>query len=394
MDTQAASSRKILLAVTGLSPQVLTETLYALAVLAPDPWIPQEIHLVTTLEGKQRAELALLSEDPGWFHRLLRDYGLPPIAFDGDHIHLLTDASGQPLEDIRTPADNERAADAITELVRQFTADAENVLHVSIAGGRKTMGYYLGYALSLFGRPRDRLSHVLVSEPFESSWDFFYPTPYSRVIQTRDNALADCRDAQVTLADIPFVRLREEVPERLLRGQARFSETVTAIQKAQQPPRLQIDLENRRVIASGEVIGLEPSCLAFYAMMARGRLKGLHPQRHDSEGLAARYLQEYRRLVGENSGEYERAEKALGCDDLKEWFEQRKSKTNRAIRQALGRRLAQGYEITATGKRPKTRYTLPLPPEAIEFVGSGKLAAEDKIANDQNNPDTTIEELP
>ncbi len=382
-----------MLAVTGLSPQIITETLYALAVRIQDSWIPHEVHLITTTEGKRRAELALLSEEPGWFHRLRADYELPPIDFGADHIHLLKDDGGHPLEDIRTPADNERAADTITELVRRFTEEPDSALHVSIAGGRKTMGYYLGYALSLFGRPQDRLSHVLVSEPFESSWDFFYPTPYSRVIQTRDGSLAECRDAEVTLADIPFVRLREEVPERLLRGEARFSETVAAIQKAQQPPRLVVDLGNRRIIAADEALPMEPADLAFYAMMARGRLKGLHPQRHDSEGLAQRYLREYRRLVGQDGGDYERAEKALDGHDLKEWFEQRKSKTNRAIRRALGRRLAQAYEIIATGKRPKTRYTLALPPEAIEFVGSGKLDSSSITTSEKENVAASMTEM-
>lgn len=37
------------------------------------------------------------------------------------------------------------------------------------------MGFFVGYALSLFGRAQDRLSHVLVSDPFESLTDFYYP---------------------------------------------------------------------------------------------------------------------------------------------------------------------------------------------------------------------------
>ncbi|MGF1642988.1 MAG: CRISPR-associated ring nuclease Csm6, partial [Thiotrichales bacterium] len=165
---ESTAYRRILLAVTGLSPQVVTETVYALACHPNEPWIPHEIHLITTREGAERARLALLSGEPGWFHRLRRDYSLPEIAFNTGHIHILSDASGLPLDDIRTPTDNERAADQITDHLRRLTADPGSEVHVSIAGGRKTMGYYLGYALSLFGRPQDRLSHVLVSEPFES----------------------------------------------------------------------------------------------------------------------------------------------------------------------------------------------------------------------------------
>jgi CRISPR-associated protein (TIGR02584 family) len=81
------------------------------------------------------------------------------------------DAQGQPLADIRSVADSHQAADQITKRVRALSADPDCALHVSIAGGRKTMGYYAGYALSLFGRRQDRLSPGLVSEPFESNLD-------------------------------------------------------------------------------------------------------------------------------------------------------------------------------------------------------------------------------
>jgi len=57
--------RKILLAVTGLSPQIVTETLYALAVGQDTPWIPDEIHLITSCEGAERARLSLLDPVAG-----------------------------------------------------------------------------------------------------------------------------------------------------------------------------------------------------------------------------------------------------------------------------------------------------------------------------------------
>lgn len=220
--------RRVLLAVSGLSPQIVTETLYALAVAAEpaERFVPTEIHVLTTTEGAQRVRLALLSEQPGGFHALRRDYGLPPITFGDAQIHLVPGADGQPLPDIRDEADNARMADAITALVRDITADPASVLHVSMAGGRKTMGYYAGYALSLYGRAQDRLSHVLVSAPFESSFEFYYPTPASRVIQVAGGRLADAATARVSLAPIPFVRLRPLLPPALLDGSAGFAEVV------------------------------------------------------------------------------------------------------------------------------------------------------------------------
>ena len=48
--------RRVLLAVTGLSPQIVTETLYALAV--ERCWIPTEVRVITTLQGAEEIGLA------------------------------------------------------------------------------------------------------------------------------------------------------------------------------------------------------------------------------------------------------------------------------------------------------------------------------------------------
>lgn len=363
-----AFPRRILVLVSGLSPQVVTETLYALAVQARPPWIPTEVRLLTTAEGAERARLALLSDRPGWFGQLVADYGLPTIRFDADCIQVVCDEAGRPLADIRDLGDSRRAADQITDLIRRLTADPDCALHASIAGGRKTMGYYLGYALSLFGRPQDRLSHVLVSEPFESSWEFFYPAPAGRVITTRDNKLADAAEARVTLAEIPFLRLREGLPKRLIEGTASFGESVAAAQRALEPPELVIDLPGQRIRAGGEPVILTPSVLAFYSLMARRRLRGLHAARSDTEGLAGQYLHEYRQIVGEMSGDLERAEKALATGMSMEDFDQRKSRTNTALEQALGPQLAAPYLIQGDGARPHTRYGLRIDPGSIRYA--------------------------
>jgi CRISPR-associated protein (TIGR02584 family) len=368
-----AHPRRILLAVAGLSPQILTETLYALAVAADPPWIPTEIRLITTSEGAERARLSLLSADPGWFHRLLKDYRLPAVPFGVEDIAVVTDAEDRPLPDIRDLGDNARVADQITETIRAITADPDCALHVSLAGGRKTMGYYAGYALSLFGRVQDRLSHVLVSEPFEQSWAFFYPTPYPRVIETRDGKLPDTQSARVTLAEVPFVRLRDgAVPERLLSGQASFGETIAAAQRALQPAELVINLAARRIQAAGETIDLPPAPLAFLALMARRRQKGLHPARWNTEGIAEQYLSEYRRIVGDHGAECERVEAALAKGMTKDDFDQRKARTNRELIRALGSQLAAPYLIQADGARPHTRYRLTLDSGAIRFADLGR----------------------
>jgi len=365
----ASFQRRILLAVSGLTPQIVTETLYALAADEFAPFVPTEVHLITSAEGARRAELSLLSDDLGWFHKLCKDYHLPGVKFDRSHIHVMRDAKGQPMNDIRSPADNRAAADFITAQVRSITADSGCALHASIAGGRKTMGFYLGYALSLFGRPQDRLSHVLVSEPFESSYDFFYPTPYSRVLQTRDGQLADTAMAQVTLAEIPFVSLRHGLPTNLLSGVASFNDTVAAVNASMAPAQLTLDLAHQRILASGREVVLPPAELALLAVFARQTLQGLEPLAAPTKDVpdviwAKRYLREYRRITG-TLADIESTERALKDGMDGDYFSQRKSKLERRLKAALGPAAA-AYRIDDGGTRPR-RYALTLSPDAVRF---------------------------
>jgi CRISPR-associated protein (TIGR02584 family) len=373
--------RRILLVVTGLSPQVVTETLWALAVGAPEDgrFVPTEIHVLTTSRGAEHIRLQLLSEDRGWFRRLLEDYSLPAITFDVDHIHVVEDANAEPLSDIRDEADSQAVGDFIMDWTRRLTADDQAAVHASIAGGRKTMGFYLGYAMSLFGREQDRLSHVLVESPYESLSEFFYPAPRERVIIDRNNEPQDAAKARVWLADIPFVRLREGIPKRLLEGRSGFAETIAVAQRALQPPSLEVDFQRGRLVIAGEPVELPPAEFAFYAMMARRRAAGKHamaPQDLDP----AEYLPEHERIphaqhdrIRALFDEWERAEIMDAMDVLqakRDWFDQRRSRANAVLRDTLGEALAKPYLIHAHGQRPKTRYGLTLDPEAIRIVDS------------------------
>ena len=369
-------SRRLLVAVTGLSPQIVTETLYALAVEQQPPFLPTEIHLITTEEGAQRAGLSLLHPRTGWFHRLRADYGLPPIAFGREQIHVLQDARGRPLNDIRSPGDNTCAADAITDLMHALTRDEDSALHVSIAGGRKTMGFYLGYALSLYGRVQDRLSHVLVSAPYESHREFFYPTPESELIHSPgpDSRPYDTRDARVTLAEIPFVRLREGLNPALpalIEGAASFSGAVAAAQRAIGPPELVIDLTGRHARAGGSIIALSPVPLAFLAWLARRQAQGEEWLACPSEdapepACTAAFLVEYRTIIGE-MGDDERTANRLRDGMTSEFFSQTKSKLHQRLKKELGERQARPYLIASVGGRARRRYGLDIPSHAIRF---------------------------
>ena len=366
--------RRILLCVAGLSPQIVTETLYALTRAGEPRFVPTEIHLLTTAKGAEWARLTLLSDEPGWFHRLRQDYGLPDIGFTLDSLHLLRAADGRLLEDIRTPGDNEAIADAITAKVRELTADPNSAVHASIAGGRKTMGFYLGYALSLFGRPQDRLSHVLVSSRFESNPNFFYPAPVSRVIFSNgpDQRPLDASSAMVMLADIPFVRLRDGLQETLLREGASFGDVVRQAQRNLAAPSLTLDIATCRVRCGETVLRLTPISFAWLAWFARRALEGLPPLHWKRIGPAEveAFLAGHRAALHDPLADDQHppiaSRRREGID--KAFFEERASKLKRELSRALGLPGARPYLIQGDGRRPRSRYALRLDPRRIRFA--------------------------
>ena len=233
------------------------------------------------------------------------------------------------------------------------------------------MGFYLGYAMSLFGRPQDCLSHVLVASPFEANQQFFYPTRESRIIYTLppEQRPLDTRDAKVILAEIPFVRLREGLPESLLQGEVSYSATVYQAQRSLGPPELILDRARRRIRCGGTVIALTPINFAFLAWFARRTQEGkggICRNRIDP-AETAEYLAEYRALQNELSGEYERVCKAVGETMNAKYFDERKAPLHRQLLKALGKAGAQPYLITSDERRPCSRYFLNLRPEQIRF---------------------------
>lgn len=349
--------KNILLLVSGMSPQIITETLYALMVQEKPAWVPDEIHLITTTQGRDNAVLQLF-KDKQRFAQLLSDYQVTqPIQFDESHIHLIQNAD-QPLTDLRTPQDNEAAADTITRKIREFTQDENIELHVSLAGGRKTMGFYAGYALSLFGRVQDSLSHVLVSEHYESNRDFFYPTPVTQVIYDRDNKPLDASKARVWLARIPFVRLRSGLPQSLLNGQHGFSETVTLARKATEKARLVLIPSVCRYQLNGVPGKLTPVHMALLLWVAVRKTPVMPLV--DGE-KSEEYAKELLELVDEHNLSLNgRTETSLQKDGVtKSFLETNISKLNSKLAVQLGPELSRLCKLAIVQRSGCSGYALP-----------------------------------
>lgn len=261
-------TKHILLIVTGASPQVLTETIFALNQQGKQ--LPEEVFVITTQNTKETLVNGLFTK--GHWQKLIDDYQLPDITFNESNIWLIEDDTGNPILDANTEQEQTFMADFITRKVFELTSDNTLSIHASIAGGRKTMAFYLGYAMSLLGRVQDSLSHVFVSEEFEFVTDFYYPTPYQYIIEGKHDTSIDCQNAVVTLAEIPFVRMRKSIDQTVIDGMqnASFSQTVANINSAHTDDLvLTINKKSLELKISGATLKLTAKELAFYMWLLK-----------------------------------------------------------------------------------------------------------------------------
>jgi CRISPR-associated protein (TIGR02584 family) len=257
--------------ISGSTPQVITETIYGLATKNP-PIYPEEVFIITTAKGREIAREALVEK--GILKSLQSDYGIPPIVLTDESFVIPKDPSGSLLDDIRDYRENEIMGDLITSFIRGKTVDLSIRLHCSLAGGRKTMSFYLGAALQLFGRPWDRLYHVLVSSEFESNPDFFYKPKKDRILTPLNLFLnkgghgglkrLNTRNAEVTLAELPFIRLRNKLSLYDSGFRTLVEEGQREIDTAVVLPELVVSLAERTISIGQKTVKLPPMHLMIY----------------------------------------------------------------------------------------------------------------------------------
>jgi CRISPR-associated protein (TIGR02584 family) len=368
----------MLVAVAGLTPQIITETLYYLTQKCDPPVAIAEIYVLTTQPGRQRILTDLLAPDVGRFYAFCTEYDLDPatIAFDADHIQVLCDAAGAPLEDIRTADDSAAVADQILALIRRLTEDPTTRLHCSLAGGRKTQSALLGFALQLYGRPQDTLLHVLVDEALEGHRDFFYPARESRLIRTRDGAQIDAHTARIAVAEIPYVRLRDKLLGSQSHLTAPFDQTIERVQHAldllPNLARLLIVPATRRIYIGEIEIALQPLEVVLYTQLVLAKIE--HAERENGfvsldelDGWRDELLQRYEQLYSGHSERVVMLRKKWATGMPRDSVRSHFANINQKIRKVVpDRSQAQFYVVDSKGPYGATCYGLHLSSEKIE----------------------------
>ncbi len=298
MASELDPRERVLIALCGLNPAVLTETVWCLAN-SPLERPVQRLLVLTTAEGRERVREELLEN--GTWERLLA--ALPPtapkpvLADTALCLHTFADhTTGKEIDDIGSEQASAACADQILETLRRFTENPDVEVVFSIAGGRKTMSALGALCMTLLGRDRDRLCHVLVDPPFDSpdlSPRFYFPDPRVRCHALPDGTAFAPARARTRLCDVPFVRMRHLFRSELHHLPGTFTRLVAEANRVVAdtvPLSVIFEPAHCRITVRTRSVPLRPAPFAllwFLAERCRQKLPPLHGMKHLAEQFAA-----------------------------------------------------------------------------------------------------------
>lgn len=263
--------KNLLICVSGLTPQIVTETLFCLTF--KEKIKIDEVYVLTTkrgrdvILGKDTAPATPKTSLKSEIKSMCELYKIKPPRFEENDEHIIV-AKEESIElpDIRSDKDNILFPNKVCEFLRIKSSDPNNVLYCSITGGRKSMSVHLANALSIFARENDRLLHVLTKE--EHEFKGFYPKSKKEI-------------DDLELADIPFVRLRPILTAEIKNPdllKSNFDDIVRFTQaqlKILAPStKMIIDIERRELRFGNDSVILEPMEFLFYYYFVESKERG------------------------------------------------------------------------------------------------------------------------
>lgn len=346
-------TKNTLVAVTGLTPQIVTETFYVLTV--KKSIIIDEICIITTSRGKN----IIMGKDPEFnkkraypilktvLEALCKQYKIKVPKLEVIVANEMTNE----LHDIRNDQHNILFPNKVCEVIREKTKN-NYVLHCSISGGRKTMSVDLAFALTIFGNNNDKLYHILADEKVEFNKDFWYPKNKSE-------------DKLLELSEIPYIRLRtliSETTKNKIFSDMSYSELVDFMQmllRKSSPDKLRFRMIQGKWemwYANHEPVKIEPKQKNLYQQIILNKKAG-------TEEISVETL--ITLLRPKNTFENPNAAKLYDKTNII----QINSKINKKIREAVkDQYIASLFEIKHVGTYGSGKYSIEADPDKIEFL--------------------------
>ncbi|MCF6246497.1 MAG: CRISPR-associated ring nuclease Csm6 [Desulfobacula sp.] len=372
--------KNILLAVVGLSPQVITETLYALLEAGKDI---HEIIVITTRQGKERIYSTLFAGEKGNFNQFLLEYDIPKdsILFNHGSIHVICDENGNVISDLTTEDENRHLLKLCLKLSFKLTNMPGSAIYFSVAGGRKTMSSCLTLAAQLYGRPQDRLCHVLISPEFESNPCFYYPPKINTSIKLKnkdgETFYKNTKYAKINLVNIPFVSIRNYLANEHLK-EVKDPGTLMLSLVQDLKPTLRVDFTLKKIIYKNIELDLMPAHLALYGFFVLlkkkckkqietcGSCTDCFLKNHEVLDRQSEITDTYKKLRGSRPVNEMQGEGIVNLDN--DNLRSFKSKIKKLLETRFGSQALKEIEIASIGSRPDTRYGIRIDKSKLEIV--------------------------
>lgn len=295
--------RHIFIASVGGAPQVVTETLWALMhphkLLSADdvprePVVPDEVIMLTTsfrgLGPTFKSKSDRLNTTRDKILELYKQYGHPVPKINTLKQQVVRDSAGKEIDDIRNINQNAAFADAITAIMARLKKRRKReplTLHMSLAGGRKTMSSLYHAVMLYYGTEKDELTHVLVENTLlETASDFWWPDQkqatvngYSakegKIVKLSTAAQMDAEgsqydSAQLDLVTVPFDPLGRLIPDIDQRF-ATYEKLILHQRWERNSEPVVFHRRSRTISVSGEDVALSPATFAILFTLAAAR---------------------------------------------------------------------------------------------------------------------------
>ena len=367
--------KKILLAISGTTPQIITETIYAL-------WeqnnMPDAIYILTTQAGKDRLYNELLCNGQGYFYAFCKEYDIDSskIDFKIENILVPCNYFGESLKDIRTEEDSTLFLQLCLEQTFKLTSNSEDKVFFSIAGGRKTMGASLTLATQYYGRKHDRLFHLLIQSEFEYSKNFYYPPKKPVWIELKDQKNEPIQKstefAKITLTRIPFFSVRDRLSESNLKSPVLPQEILSQIDIISTIPFLRLHYRTCTIEWNNKTIKMQPVLFALYVYFAKYKKEACY---YDEFVLSFEELEKNSQKLIDIYYEIckyipqkEIPKSSTGILNMSvENFNSSKAKINKELKKAFGTSASKDVCIASFGKKLNMKFGINLQSDHIEI---------------------------
>jgi len=240
----------IVLALSGLSPAVITETVYNLLKEDGD-LLPLRVVPITTNTGAQK--IAEMNQQGVW-QDLCEKLAISPNDLTLEQPRIICDRDGQAIEDTDTKQNHDLTCDFMAEIVQEYKKAGHSII-ASISGGRKTMGALMYAVMSMLGDMQDRITHVLVDNSILGFADFYFPSQTKQQLEDRSGNTLQAGEVEVNLIDIPFPRFKLINKKPFISDKMSFTDLVQSVNTPDwKELKITLDIHARQVSINDKII--------------------------------------------------------------------------------------------------------------------------------------------